>query len=94
MSSTSTLPIGRRGLALAVGFLVLSFLYSVLVAGQILAWVVFVVYLGGGAVALWLLWRFVVAVERIAGAAEKMARDERGRPEPADRVRDRDRTEE
>lgn len=53
-------------LAIAVVLVVVTFLYSVFVAAAPLAWVGAVVPL----VALYLLWRFVRAHERVAAAME------------------------
>jgi hypothetical protein len=61
---------GDRRLGWAVGaFLLLTGVYSFVVAGQILLWFFLVLNVA----VLWLLWRFVVAVERIAAAQERAA---------------------
>ena len=61
-------PVGRRTLRIAVAILaVLSLLYSLLIAGQILLWVTLIAPF----VFLYLLWRFVRAHERIAAAQER-----------------------
>jgi hypothetical protein len=57
-------------------FVVLTFLYSVVIAGQILLWFWLMGYLAGLAgflFALFLLVRFVRAAERLADAAERLA---------------------
>jgi hypothetical protein len=57
-------------------FVVLTFLYSVVIAGQILLWIWLMGYLVGLAgflFALYLLVRFVLAVERLADAADRIA---------------------
>jgi hypothetical protein len=59
-----------RRLGWAVGaFLLLTGVYSFVVAGQVLLWFFLVLNVA----VLWLLWRFVVAVERIAAAQERAA---------------------
>jgi hypothetical protein len=59
-----------RRLRWAAGaFLLLTGVYSLVIAGQILLWFFLVLNVA----VLWLLWRFVVAVERIAAAQERAA---------------------
>lgn len=53
--------------------LVVSLAYSLFVRGGLVAWVVFVSDVTVAAITLWLLYRFVVAFERIAGAFERIA---------------------
>jgi len=62
-------------LAAAAGVLFLTFVYSVLIAQQILLWFFLAFGVGGGLVFFWLVWRFVVAHERIAAALEAGERD-------------------
>lgn len=67
MSSPSTRERLPSWAKIAAGVvLVVTFLYAVVVAAQILAWF----YFASVAVLLWLLWRFVRAHERIAAAME------------------------
>jgi hypothetical protein len=77
-------------------FVVLTFLYSVVVAGQILLWIWLMGYLVGLAgflFALYLLVRFVLAVEQLADAADRIAGDEHTSgveaPDAADESADR-----
>jgi HAMP domain-containing protein len=68
---------GDRRLQVGVAlFVLLTFLYSVVIAGQILIWVWMMGYfvaLAGFFFGLYLLLRFVLAVERLADAADRLA---------------------
>jgi CBS domain containing-hemolysin-like protein len=80
-SSLSRLPVAPNTLGKAGGVLVALLLFAVLAVllglGDVFGLVFFLLYaavaLGLAAVVLWLLWRFVVAAERIADAQQRMA---------------------
>jgi hypothetical protein len=82
MSDWSPPSVSRTWLAVAVVLYALLVAYGVVIAGQLLL----TVFPGLFALGLYLLWRFIVAVEAIADAQQRLA-DAREREHEHDPVR-------